>query len=54
MNNFTPKIKEQSKQWTKTKVQSKQWTRMGESCLKKAKAVIYAGKVMNSVFWDVG
>lgn len=35
-----------------TKEQSKQWKHQGSPAPKKAKAVISAGKVMASVFWD--
>jgi len=35
-----------------TKQQSKQWIAPGESASKKAKAVLSAGKVMATVFWD--
>ena len=39
---YTPEIKEQSKQWTSS----------GERASKKAKNVLSAGKVMDTVFWD--
>ena len=42
VHHFTPKTKEQSKQWIGR----------GESSPKKAKTVPSAGKVMASDFWD--
>ncbi|CAK9809282.1 hypothetical protein ANTQUA_LOCUS5971 [Anthophora quadrimaculata] len=33
-------------------MQSKQWTAYGRSTPKRAKAVLSAGKVMATVFWD--
>ena len=42
IHHFTPKMKEQSKQWTERR----------ESASKKVKTVPSAGKVMASVFWD--
>lgn len=42
IHHYTPETKEQSKQWLEA----------GSSAPKKAKAVLSAGKVMASVFWD--
>ena len=36
----------------KTKEQLKQWTLLGECAPKKVKTVISTGKVMATVFWD--
>ncbi|XP_012060732.1 PREDICTED: uncharacterized protein LOC105623969 [Atta cephalotes] len=42
IHRYTPEMKEQSKQWTKS----------SESASKKAKTVPSAGKIMATVFWD--
>lgn len=42
VHHYTPESKQQSKQWKKS----------GEPTPKKAKAILSAGKVMASVFWD--
>ena len=38
---------------SETNKQSAEWTAVGESCPKRSKTQISAGKVLASVFWDV-